>query len=57
MSFAFVMIVAVFALLTLIVTAQFDSKAMTAYYYVFLIVGGFPCWEEVQFVMINSKEY
>ncbi len=40
--------VAVFAPLTSIITTFFDCKAMTPYYHVFLIVGGFPCWEEIK---------
>ncbi len=31
----------------------FDCKAMTPYNHAFLIVGGFPCWEEVKFVIFT----
>ncbi len=40
--------VAVFAPLTSIITTFFDCKAMTPYNHAFLIVGGFPCWEEIK---------
>ncbi len=45
--------VAVFAPLTSIITTFFDCKAMTPYNHAFLIVGGFPCWEEVKFVIFT----
>ncbi len=41
-----------FAPLTSIITTFFDCKAMTPYN-AFLIVGGFPCWEEVKFVIFT----
>ncbi len=44
---------AVFAPLTSIITTFFDCKAMTPYNHAFLIVGGFPCWEEVKFVIFT----
>ncbi len=31
-----------------IITTFFDCKAMTPYNHAFLIVGGFPCWEEIK---------
>jgi len=45
--------VAVFAPLTSIITTFFDCKAMMPYNYAFLIVGGFPCLEEVKFVIFT----
>ncbi len=37
-----------FAPLTSIITTFLIAKAMTPYNHAFLIVGGFPCWEEVK---------
>ncbi len=45
--------VAVFAPLTSIITTFFDCKAMTSYNHAFLIVGGFPCWEEIKLVIFT----
>ncbi len=43
----------VFAPLTSIITTFFDCKAMTSYNHAFLIVGGFPCWEEIKLVIFT----
>lgn len=44
------MVVAVFAPLTSIIRTFFDCKVMTSYNHGFLIVDGFPCWEEFKCV-------
>jgi len=49
--------VVVFAPLTSIITTFFDSKAMTPYNHAFLIVGGFPCWQEVKFLIFTVDNH